>query len=402
MQGGGVHQIRGVLRQRQFRWMAHVLCAFILVLCLIVPALAAKKRSSQKKKSSSKKNYATAENHLVKEMLRHLGVRYRRGGDNAGGLDCSGYVGLVYRNAYGLDLPHQSASLFTSSDLSKIPLDELRTGDLLFFTPSKKSRRVNHVGIYLSEGRFVHAASGKGVIVSGLDERHWNERVAGARRVPEPQRYRGGGAEPVAVSALSAGPVTLFDPDLNRTSHSLGLELGRERTFLVSLFKDFLVEERVAGVEDPIHTEEVAALERRPSPLSMQGVRFERDLRPFSWLVVTPSLSYFDYEGDLDETGLPRRSVGVDLSVGSEERGWRVSTGFRYLSLIPQRGLPKEESPPEGLDLSFTYSKRLSEALSVSLTGERLQRYEPPTSDLPQQERTFEDQRFSVLFSFSY
>lgn len=407
MQGGGVHQIRCVLRQRQIIWIAHVLCAFILILCLAVPAFAGKKRSSQKKKSSLKKDNPTSENHLVKEMLRHLGVQYRSGGTNSGGLDCSGYVKLVYRNVYGLDLPHQSRSLFTSSDMERVPLDNLKTGDLLFFTPSKKSKRVNHVGIYLSDGRFVHAASGRGVVVSGLDEQHWYERIAGARRVSDqPLERNEEPMESTSISALSMAVSTLFDdqepsPDLSITSHSLGLELGKERAFHVSLFHESLLDWGTAHKDDPISME-AGQFEGRPAMVSMQGVRLERDLRPLSWLVVTPSLSYFNYEGGVDDTGLPRRSVGVDLSVGSQEEGWRISTGFRYLSLIPQRGFPEEDRAPEGFDMSLTYSKRLSEIMSVSLMGERLQRYEIPPSELPQQEKLFEDQRFSVLFSFSY
>lgn len=407
MQRGGVHQIRCVLRQRQIIRIAHVLCAFILILCLAVPAIAGKKRSSQKKKSSPKKDYPTSENHLVKEMLRYLGVRYQSGGTNSGGLDCSGYVRLVYRNAYGLDLPHHSSSLFISSDMQSVPLDELKTGDLLFFTASKKSKRISHVGIYLSEGRFVHAASGKGVIVSGLDEQYWSERVAGAKRVyDQPLQKNGVPAEPIAVSALSMDYGTLFDdqensPDLGITSHTLGLELGKEHGFHVSLFQDSLLDWGATQVDDPILTE-AGGLKGRPASVFMQGVRFDRDLRPLSWLVVTPSLSYFNYEGALDDTGLPRRSVGVDLSVSSEEEGWRISTGFRYLSLIPQRGFPKEDRAAEGFDMSLTYSKRLSEILSVSLMGERLQRFEIAPSDLAQQETAFEDQRFSVLFNFSY
>lgn len=385
--------------------MAHVFCAFILVLCLAVPAFAAKKRSSQKKKSSPKKDYPASENYLVREMLKHVGVQYRSGGTNPGGLDCSGYVRLVYQNVYGLNLPHQSASLFISSGLQKVPLDELQTGDLLFFTSSKKSKRINHVGIYLSERRFVHAATGKGVIVSDLDEQHWSERIAGARRIPEQPR-RIDFAEPVPVMALSSGSGTLFDyrehsPDVTMMSHSLGLELGKEPAFHVSLFQDSFLAASGTDVYNP-HLTDSMGLEGRSTSAFVQGVKFEKDLRPFAWLVVTPSLSYFNYEGGLDDTGLPRRSVGMDLSLGSKEEGWKVSTGFRYLSLIAPRGFSEDERAPEGFDMSLTYSKRLSEVLSVSLTGERLQRYETPASDLSQQEKTFEDQRFSILFSFSY
>jgi hypothetical protein len=384
--------------------MAHVLCAFILILCLAVPAFASKKRSSQKKKPSPKKDYPTSENCLVNEMLRHVGVQYQSGGTSPGGLDCSGYVGLVYRNAYGMDLPHQSGSLFISSELQKVTTDEIQTGDLLFFTSSRKSKRINHVGIYLSEGRFVHAASGKGVTISGLDEQYWSERYAGARRVPDQSR-RKEGYEPIAFSPLDSNVGTIFERDPRRdqsmVSQSLGLELGKGQPLHVSLFQDSLISSKATYGDEFLFSERMG-LEGRPAPLSVQGVRLERDLRFLPWLVVTPSLSYFNYEGGLDDTGLPRRSVGVDLSLVSKEEGWRISTGFRYLSLIPSRGLSEDETAPQGFDMSLTYSKRVSETLSVSLIGERFQRSEMQRTDLPQQEKGFEDQRFSVLFSFSY
>jgi hypothetical protein len=394
------------MKTRQTKWMAQVLCAFIVIFCLIVPALAAKKRSPQKKKPSPKKNYPAPENRLVNEMLKHLGVRYRTGGSNSSGVDCSGYVGLVYRNAYGLALPHHSASLYSSSDLQEVPMEDLKTGDLLFFTSSKRSKRVTHVGIYLPEGKFVHAATKKGVIVSSLDERYWSERIAGARRIPEQPHLKSGGASSFELSALGAGMGTLSDyrePDahLGIMSHSLDLEFGQNRDFQVSLFQDSFVSWKGTDLEYSFHDDSMG-LEGRALSAHVQGIRVGRDIRPFSWLVVTPSLSYFDYEGDLDEAGLPRRSVGLDLSLGTKEDAWRISTGFRYLSLIPAKGYGEEERAPDSIDMSLTYSRRLSDGFSISLIGERLQRYEAVTSEFPRQERTLEDQRFSVLFNFSY
>ncbi|PKN65442.1 MAG: hypothetical protein CVU57_10005 [Deltaproteobacteria bacterium HGW-Deltaproteobacteria-15] len=406
MKAGDIHQIRCVLKTRQTKWMAHVLCAFIVILCLTVPALAAKKRSPQKRKPSPKKTYPASENQLVNEMLKHLGVRYRPGGSSPSGVDCSGYVGLVYRNAYGLTLPHQSKSLYSSSDLEEIPLDDLKTGDLLFFTSSKRSKRISHVGIYLPEGKFVHAASGKGVIVSSLDEQYWSERIAGARRIPELAQLKNGDAAPIEFSALGASMGTLSDyrepaPYLSVVSHSLGMEFGQNRDFQVSLFQDSFFSSKGTDSEYSFHDDSMG-LDGRPLLAHVQGIRVERDIRPFPWLIVTPSLSYFDYDGGLDEASLPRGSVGLDLSLGSREDAWRISTGFHYLSLIHHKGYAEEQRAPEGIDMSLTYSRRLSDGLSIFLIGERLQRYEAVSAEFPREDRTFEDQRFSVLFNFSY
>jgi len=107
-------------------------------------------------------------------------IRYRRGGrDPSSGFDCSGFVRYVFRHGLGVELPHSSAA---QSRLGhKLDRNELRSGDLVFFRTSGKG--ISHVGIYLDEGRFIHApSSGKTVSVSRLNEPYWAKRYAGARR----------------------------------------------------------------------------------------------------------------------------------------------------------------------------------------------------------------------------
>lgn len=82
-----------------------------------------------------------------------VGAPYRWGGHAPGGFDCSGLVYYSYGSA-GAAIPRTSNELFSSS--RPIPLDEMRAGDLVFFSDAGK---VSHVGIYLSDGRFVHAPS---------------------------------------------------------------------------------------------------------------------------------------------------------------------------------------------------------------------------------------------------
>jgi cell wall-associated NlpC family hydrolase len=418
-------QIRRLLRMKQMRWLAKVFFAFFLMLALALPAAASKKRSQKRKAAPKKENPASgnyvnpalSEDSLANEMLKHLGVQYRPGGSSPNGVDCSGYVGMVYRNAYGMELPHQSGSLYASSDLEKIQMDELKTGDLLFFTSSKKGKKINHVGIYLSEREFVHAATGKGVVVSSLDQRYWSERIAGARRVTDkPQRIYGA-TDPtfefastfqeVESSYSSSGPGSFLDwsgahsgPEFN--SHFLELGFGSDLAFNVSFSREsFFSLSGTAVDSEDLFAREIASAER-PLSASVQGVRLEKPIRPNDWLVVTPFLSYFNYEGGIDETGLPRRSVGVDVSFGSVKDGWKVSTGFKYLSLIPSKGFSDEERTLDGYDMSLSYSKRVTDSLSISFIGERLQRYEAPLADLPQQDRLIDDQRFSILFNFTY
>lgn len=111
-----------------------------------------------------------------------VGTPYRLGGsDPQQGLDCSGFVNHVFRRTAGLQLPRESQAI------SQVGLEldpaELQPGDLVFF--NTLDRPFSHVGIYLGDNRFVHAASSRsgGVMLSSLSDRYWSLRFEGARRV---------------------------------------------------------------------------------------------------------------------------------------------------------------------------------------------------------------------------
>lgn len=117
---------------------------------------------------------------LVEFALQLRDVRYRRGGRApATGFDCSGFVHYVFAKVLGLDLPSDSASQYASGE--KIARADMQAGDLVFF--HTRGKRISHVGIYLGEGRFIHApTTGERVKVSSLGESYWSRRFAGARR----------------------------------------------------------------------------------------------------------------------------------------------------------------------------------------------------------------------------
>ena len=126
-------------------------------------------------------DYGSAAQELATEALSYLGIRYRYGGDSPEtGLDCSGLVQNVFRNALGLDLPRTAAQMATVGD--KVDRQELKPGDLVFFNTMR--RAFSHVGIYLGEGRFVHAPSSGGrVRVENMNIRYWANRFNGGRRL---------------------------------------------------------------------------------------------------------------------------------------------------------------------------------------------------------------------------
>ncbi|GAB2566961.1 C40 family peptidase [Dyella jejuensis] len=115
-------------------------------------------------------------------QLRH--VRYVRGGrDPSTGFDCSGFVRYVFERALGLQLPTNSASQYLIGHI--VRRKDMQPGDLVFFrTADRHGRgRVSHVGIYLSDGRFIHSPRrGESVRVDNLDDSYWSKRFAGARR----------------------------------------------------------------------------------------------------------------------------------------------------------------------------------------------------------------------------
>ena len=108
-------------------------------------------------------------------------IRYVRGGhDPATGFDCSGFVRYVFAHAIGMQLPTNSASQFLAG--LKVKREDMKPGDLVFFHTRGK-RGISHVGIYISNGNFIHSpASGESVQISSLDDAYWAKHFAGAKR----------------------------------------------------------------------------------------------------------------------------------------------------------------------------------------------------------------------------
>lgn len=142
--------------------------------------------ASKAKSSSSKRtvaaNYGSGSGgrgDVVSAAYGWIGTRYRWGGQSRGGTDCSGFVGSVYRSK-GVSLPRTAAEM--SKRGQAVSKSSLTKGDLVFF--KTRGNRVSHVGMYVGDGKFIHASSGKGhVTVSSLNEGYYQRRYAGAKRV---------------------------------------------------------------------------------------------------------------------------------------------------------------------------------------------------------------------------
>lgn len=115
----------------------------------------------------------------VRHALSMVGVPYRYGGNTPDGFDCSGLVQYSYATA-GVPLPRSVEEQRTGS--RSISKSRVRPGDLLFF--HLNGARNSHVGLYIGNGRFVHAPStGKFVTTASLSNPYWSQTLAGARRV---------------------------------------------------------------------------------------------------------------------------------------------------------------------------------------------------------------------------
>lgn len=103
---------------------------------------------------------------IVAFAKKYLGSKYVYGGSSPSGFDCSGFTSYVYKN-FGYSLTRTSSG--QSSQGKAVSKSELQPGDLVCFSKSSGSKKIGHVGIYIGEGKFIHAANArKGVIISNL------------------------------------------------------------------------------------------------------------------------------------------------------------------------------------------------------------------------------------------
>lgn len=150
-----------------------------LLLALVIP-LALGGCASSPASSPASRADPQAGRAAAHHAMKMVGKPYRYGGESpSAGFDCSGLVQYSFRQA-GLRVPRSTRAQLAAS--RRVPRSQLRAGDLVFF--DQEGRKKGHVGIYLGNGRFVHApSSGKRVRTDSLSSRYWKRYLSDTRRL---------------------------------------------------------------------------------------------------------------------------------------------------------------------------------------------------------------------------
>ncbi len=156
------------------------------------PAVTASKSSDKKKTAKTEPKAPSLDKkesdvdtkiagELVKEARRWIGTPYRYGQKDRKGTDCSGFTMTLFKDVAGVALPRSSAE--QCSYCYPINQKKLQPGDLVFFTSSTRGGKVSHVGLYVGNGKMIHASTSRGVIESGLDEKYYASHYHSSGRV---------------------------------------------------------------------------------------------------------------------------------------------------------------------------------------------------------------------------
>jgi probable lipoprotein NlpC len=117
---------------------------------------------------------------LNDQLQNWRGTPYRYGGMNRGGVDCSGFVVMTFRDQFEMQLPRETRQQANVG--TEIDKDQLLPGDLVFFKTGSGANGL-HVGIYDTDNTFIHASTSQGVTRSSLDNVYWRKNFWQARRI---------------------------------------------------------------------------------------------------------------------------------------------------------------------------------------------------------------------------
>ena len=172
-----------------------LLCLTVAALMLAAAGCRTSKESGSRKHSESYENKKFVEEYskklnveltgkedkkMVRALAGWLGTPYKYGGAAKTGTDCSGFVMNIYQEVYNRKLSRSANDIY-EKDVKVIKKSELRMGDLIFF--KIETKKPGHVGIYIKDGKFIHASSKRGVTVNSLEETYYKKYYFASGRV---------------------------------------------------------------------------------------------------------------------------------------------------------------------------------------------------------------------------
>jgi len=144
-------------------------CLFSIVFILFFTSCNTSKKTT---------NFVSTQQKLEIQFELYQGTKYKYGGTDKRGFDCSGFTQKVYSNAFDIQLPRTTEAMAKIGQ--KVSAKKLIPGDLVFFRPSRK---YNHVGIFIGDDTFIHSSTSKGVIKSKMDNPYWSKKYKHANRI---------------------------------------------------------------------------------------------------------------------------------------------------------------------------------------------------------------------------
>lgn len=271
---------------------------------------------------------------LVSEARKWLGVPYSYGGNSRKGVDCSGMVVAVYRDAASLKLPRSSADQHRyCRDISR---KDLEAGDLVFFKGSSKGK-VSHVGIYIGDNKMIHASSSRGVIVSDLAEKyyishyHASGRVEGVtfaatgnspdkKKKQKKSKQKTPPVEEKIVIPADGGNEIAVAPEIKE-------ETARRREVIEMTLDEFVAREnRRQAIADSIAGARRDSIETaRQDSIAAASAPLDSVVNP----TVPPAVKEKQPRRKPSRQAAPADSIAVDTTAVSDDIRERVSRGFK-------------------------------------------------------------------------
>jgi lipoprotein Spr/probable lipoprotein NlpC len=337
---------------------------------------------------------------LENEIAKFFGLRYRFGGEGQSGFDCSGLIRQVYSEVFGINLPRSSREQSRLGGLESVGKDDLKTGDLVFFGPGRKS--VNHVGMYLAGGHFLHASRSEGVTISRLDEGYWKARYMFSKRARGLELQD----EPDDATDLTQALVQdsfNFTLDLGDSAERFsyleaGIQINDSLEFLLS---GFFLNALDAGDTHP-GPDSPAAPQTSSLTETDGGFRLAAILSPLEWIKLIPSVTQVEDENAPKSRDRDYQKFGLET--------WMILPSSRVAVFMAAHAKNQEDffeqplgvSPDwQTMDFALGLHYHLSESLRFSLYG--TQAFNPdlrPNEDAGRRSTSVEDVSFELNIRF--